>query len=310
MIARSLALSGAVIVAAIAASVSLSSCAGRASRAASGTDPGGGIRPVPATGIAPTAVTLESVRERWNGHRVQIRFPAKLEGDGADRGWMKAPSLPGDPKLFVRLSVSDRQRLGKDGLLSGGEIRAGTYFIVEDWQLKEPQNECGLVLDLRFENVPVKARMEFWNGGLFSPCGERLSDLERVEQVARIELFQLYGPPATAAAPGSPTPQFSIASAVVDPPVAGPGNVIELLVTYFIPYAGEVSELREILRDGRRIASFPAHTPRQPGSYTSSHKVTIKEGTAPGAYTYRVQIDLSGNYQPQSREATAGFEVR
>ena len=295
---------GGLIAAAFAAVLCSSACASRAGMAASGADSSGRIRPVPVSGLAPEPVTLESVRRRWNGNRCQIRFPAKIKkGKGWVNGdWMLAPALPGDKDLYVRLSVSDRNRLEQAGFLSGGkDIRAGTYFIAEDWRLKDPDKGRGMFLDLRFEELPVQARLEF-RGGV------RLSDIERIEQVARIELFQLHGPPE--AAPGNPAPQFRIASATVNPTVARPGEEIELLVTYSVPLAGDVKELREIHLDGRMIAGFPLQRQRQAGSYTSSHKVTIKAGTAPGMYTYRVQVDLTAGNQRQTSEATASFEVR
>ena len=173
----------------------LSSCVSARSPAAANVPSGGtDIRPVPVTGIAPASVTLQSVRQQWNGSRAQIRFPAKLRKSKgwAQSKWMNAPTLPGEKKMRVRLLVSDYDLVRQQGRLSArDEIRAGTFFVIDDWQLTYPNKERGLVIDMHFEDTPVRARLEYG-------INIRLSDIEQAERVARIELFQPSEPPVAA----------------------------------------------------------------------------------------------------------------
>ena len=141
-------------------------------------------------GVAPEPVTLETVNRRWSGQRCQLRVEAEIRR-GTDRmgwsssGWMTAPTLPGDKKVEFRILVSDRAVLVNGGYLRRNRtIRPGTVFRSRGWRLTDPRKQRGLVIDLEFEQVPVQARMVFRGG-------DRLVDLEDVERIARIELFQL-----------------------------------------------------------------------------------------------------------------------
>ena len=142
------------LTAAMAVAV-LSSCVSARSPAAANVPSGGtDIRPVPVTVIAPASVTLQSVRQQWNGSRAQIRFPAKLRKSKgwAQSKWMNAPTLPGEKKMRVRLLVSDYDLVRQQGRLSArDDIRAGTFFVIDDWQLTYPNKQRGLVIDMHFE---------------------------------------------------------------------------------------------------------------------------------------------------------------
>ena len=143
-----------------------------------------------APGVAPEPVTMETVNRRWQGKRCQLRVTADIRRNRDRMGWsaskwMEAPTLPGDKKLKFRLLVADREALAEGGYLSRNRsVRPGTIFQSGGWRLTDPGRERGLVLDLQFDQPPVEARMEFQGGN-------RLVDLEDLERVARIELFQL-----------------------------------------------------------------------------------------------------------------------
>lgn len=143
-----------------------------------------------APGVAPEPVTLETVNQRWQGKRCHLRVEARIRRGKDRRGWsasewMKAPTLPGDQRLEFRILVSDRAALANGGYLRRNRsIRPGTIFRSGGWRLSDPDRQRGLVLDLEFEQVPVQARMVFRGG-------DRLADLEDVERIARVELFQL-----------------------------------------------------------------------------------------------------------------------
>ena len=81
-------------------------------------------------------------------------------------------------------------------------------------------------------------------------------------------------------------------------------------MTYTVPFAGNVVENREILLGDQSITSVTAQRPRDPGEYTSTHKIRIGEGTAPGNYTLRASLRLLGSGGNESAEATAAFEIR
>src|SRR5262249_1668191 len=127
-------------------------------------------RPVPkpvdiVAGVAPEPDTPDSVNRRWSAARWQIRSPLDLiqkAAGGRERSrWVRAPVLPGDRKFQFRLAVRDRKLLDKQGYLSRRKtVRPGTMFAGAGWRLENPRKRAGLVLDLQFEGLPVRARME------------------------------------------------------------------------------------------------------------------------------------------------------
>jgi hypothetical protein len=141
---------------------------------------------------------------------------------------------------------------------------------------------------------------------------EKLEDLEDVEQLMRIELFQLHEgtqqaaevEPRIAQAPG-----VSIVTAAVEPRVATRGTEVEFLITYTVsggPGPVQVSEKRELRKGDASLAIFNDSKTRVPGTYTSSHKVQISPGTLPGSYMFKASVSMGGN----NSEASAKFEVR
>lgn len=282
-------------------------CAAPGSSAAAGKGgPGRTIRPIPVVGVAPTPVTLASVREQWNGSLAQIRFPMKLKkGKGwVESPWMEAPTLPGEPPMFVRLLAADRNRLEREGrLTANGEIRPGTIFVVEDWLLTDSKKRRGLAVDLRFADTPVQARLEFKGT-------DRLEDLEQVERVSRIELFQLREKQPAAPVAARAPQALQILEVRVEPAVAGPNEDINLVIAYAVPSEGEVTEERELRFRGQVAANFSEQKRRQPGQYTSSYELKIEPGTPAGTYTFQANLILSAAGGSETERASASFEVR
>jgi hypothetical protein len=289
------------------------------------------VTPVPISSAAPEPVTIDTVNRRWKGARCQIRFPIEIKKDRDDNGWshsdwLKAPSLPDDKELKIRLLVSDREALVRSGYLSQKKVlRPGTAFIAQGWRLENPNKEKGLMLDLRFESLPIQARMEFKGG-------DRLDDLELVEQAMRIDLFQLYevSQPVLntqkipepepvkkerVAEQSTPTqsydPSVKILAASVQPAQVSRGGKIELIITYVIgglpPGSGfEVVEKRDIKSGEKVMGSFDDRKSRLSGTYTTTHKIDVAANTAPGVYTFQAVVNLAG----KTSEASALFEVR
>ena len=311
------------------------------------------VQPVSvAAGVSPEPVTMKTVNRRWKEARCQVRFGAEI-AKGKDRAgwsrskWLLAPSLPGDRKLFVRLWVSDRALLDRQGLLRRSKfIRPGTPFIAAGWSYREPANQKHLILELRFRQAPVQARLEFRN--------TRAIDLEDVERIARVELFQLLAAPApspvraaqpsrpVAAAPrptaqpvraapykpraGQPAssegplpldagavyrPSIQVVAASVKPARASRGSQITLLIQYAVnglpPGTNfEVTERRILKLGEKTLGDFEEKLPRAIGSYTSAQQIDIPDTAAPGIYSFQAEVSLIG----LTGRASALFEIQ
>jgi hypothetical protein len=273
------------------------------------------VEPVTISSVAPEPVTLESVNRRWGGARCQIRTAVEIKKDRDKAGWSKsdwlrAPVLPGEKAIRIRLWVSDRDALAREGYLRRNtEVRPGTAFIATGWRFADPSKKKGIVFDLRFEALPVKARMEFKGA-------DQLEDLEDAEQLARIELFQLHeGSQQSASSSESPSsrsagPTITVVSAAVEPKLVRRGGEVELLITYTVgggsQAAVQVSETRELRKGESNIGTFSDTKTRVPGTYTSSRKIQVTPTTPAGSYTFRALVSIAGT----SSEASTSFEVR
>ena len=145
---------------------------------------------VGSAGVGP--VNMRTVNQRWAGSRAIIRVPVAVKKGKDKQGWsssewLPAPRLPGEREVKFRIWVSDRDALAREGFLYRKKsIRPGTAFVAENWALSMPAKGRGLHLKLRLESVPVEARIEFTK--------HRLDELEDIERVMRIQIFQLSGP--------------------------------------------------------------------------------------------------------------------
>ena len=150
------------------------------------------VQPVAVSSAGVGPVNLRTVNQRWAGSRAIIRVPAEIKKGKDKQGWSRsdwlpAPRLPGEREVKFRIWVSDREALAREGYLYRKKsIRPGTAFVAENWALSMPSKGRGLHLKLRLESVPVEARIEFTK--------HRLDELEDIERVMRIQIFQLSGP--------------------------------------------------------------------------------------------------------------------
>ena len=189
---------------------------------------------VGSAGVGP--VNMRTVNQRWAGSRAIIRVPVAVKKGKDKQGWsssewLPAPRLPGEREVKFRIWVSDREALAREGYLYRKKsIRPGTAFVAENWALSMPSKGRGLHLKLRLESVPVEARIEFTK--------HRLDELEDIERVMRIQIFQLSGPapggvsltqntrsgapPAPPAPAPALTPSFSSRSDAPAPAAASP----------------------------------------------------------------------------------------
>lgn len=294
-------------------------------------------QPVAVSGVAAEPVTLETVNRRWRGSRCQIRVPLDIK-KGTDRAgwsegkWIEAPTLPGDRKVEIRMTVSDRDLLVREGYLyRKRSIRAGTMFVAQGWTLTNPKRQKGLVLDLTLEGTPVQARMEFGKA-------DELDDLEDVERLTRIELFQVLGAaeaPPVRLDPGvsSPPPQAVVRTHLTDPapPLSQPtyspaveilaasvtpaavsrGSQVGLVVNYRVSglpdgASFDTTEERSLLQGETTMGTFDEHVPRSNGTFTTTQSVNVSADLAPGTYTFRARVSLAG----ATSEGSALLEVR
>jgi hypothetical protein len=259
---------------------------------------------------------MPNVNRRWAGARCQIRAAVEIKKDRDAAGWsksdwLKAPVLPGEKEIKIRFLVSNRDLLIREGQLRRNkELRPGTAFIATGWRFADQKKQKGIVIDLRFESLPIEARLEFKGP-------EKLEDLEDAEQMARFELFQLHeGSQQIGGAPGSiepsipAEPSVSIVSAAVEPKVATRGSELELLITYNVAGGDQngvqVNETRELRLGNKVVGVFNDTKTRVAGYYTSAHKIQVTRAISPGKYTFRASISAGG----KSNESTAYFEIR
>jgi hypothetical protein len=196
-------------------------------------------------------------------------------------------------------------------------------FTCVGWGLAEPRKQRGLLLNLEFDGLPVKARMEFEDS-------DKLEDLEDVERLARIELFVVTAKaapppppppppapaPATAAAPAVEAPQVyepavRILGASVNPAQLTRGAQMDLVITYVVeglpPGASfPANEERNLLVGDRQLAHFEQQIPRTTGTFTSAQKIAVPATLKPGVYRFQARISVAG----KSAAADALFEVR
>ena len=291
------------------------------------------VQPVAVSSVGVGPVNMRTVNQRWAGSRAIIRVPAEIKKAKDKRGWSRsdwlpAPRLPGEREVKFRIWVSDREALAREGYLYRKKsIRPGTAFVAENWALSMPSKGRGLHLKLRLESVPVEARIEFTK--------HRLDELEDIQRVMRIQIFQLSGPapgavsltrntpsgapappptlmprapaPAPAAASSSrdqpePTtfsPQVSIDLAGVQPANVEKGSEVRLVIHYRVEGIppGMPFEIVEhrSLRFGETVI------------YQFDDSIARTAGTYSSAETVTVPADApSGVYTFQAKVTLAG----
>lgn len=162
------------------------------------------VQPVAVSSAGVGPVNMRTVNQRWAGNRAIIRVAAEISKDRDKQGWSRsdwlpAPRLPGEREVKFRIWVSNREALANEGFLyRKNSIRPGTAFVAENWALSMPDKGKGLHLKLRFESAAVEARIEFDK--------HKLDELEDVERVMRVQIFQLGGPAAGAVSLTQDTP--------------------------------------------------------------------------------------------------------
>jgi len=260
---------------------------------------------------------LRELTERWAGAICVLRIPMRIqEKDG--EGWSHSPPYmvdrEGEKPFHIRLRVSDADALR--ARWSSDEVPAGAVLVVEGWRADRWGAFGGFDLDMRFRDLPVRARFEFLAGRGFSLKPDRLVQLERY---VRIDACQVSFPsealparpaaaapeaPAAAVGSGSSTapayvPALRLLAASVQPARIGPGDEIALVVNYALeglpPGAGfEVQETRELLSGDRSLTTLEDRVTRAAGTYTSSQRMRVPESLAAGLYRFRVRVRVAG----------------
>jgi hypothetical protein len=299
--------------------------------------PGGGPDPATAT---QAGASLEAASRRWQGTRARLALPlevSKSAGEWTSSGPVYvAKAEGGGREFYFQFLVEGRPTL--DAVFEGQQLRAETPFVAEGWRFKDPESSKGPYLELRFADLPARARVEFRGVRQFDFDDFPLSRLEEVEEYCRQTLFKVAAaaspaspappapaavrptaaPPAAAPAPPSPQPRpaseratLALVRVAVNPTTVPRGGDAELVVVYSvggIPSGGtlEVLERREVLRGGDLILSTEDRHERPAATFTSAKPLRFSLDAGPGAYLLRVTLEGGGSRV----EGTANFEIR
>lgn len=105
--------------------------------------------------------------------------------------------------------------------------------------------------------------------------------------------------------------QLRIEETLATPGNVRPGEQVRLSVTYAVlaPSAGEtlqVSEIRRVTMNGRKVAETTARVDRTPGTYTSAVPIKLPNDADAGRYEVIVIVTARG----QTASGSASFDVR
>jgi len=256
---------------------------------------------------------VEEVNERWSGARCRLLFDIPIKKKTNSDGWSKSTWIvPAegrkvrDGNLAALMWVSDR------GAVPGAVLRAGTHFVAEGWTFKKPKSQEGLFLELRLEDSPVRARINFM--GTFGKDLD-VGDLRDMERWVRMDFFQISAADEglvevadPASAPPRPPPAAAVAAegvelrvlgATTEPLSVAPGRMVVLAMTYEVsglPPGGtvEVLERRAVVRDGRVLTTLEASVRRGPGTHRSTQSLTVPTSIEPGVLELRASIHAPG----------------
>ncbi len=275
---------------------------------------------------------LGQFNQTWQEAKCRNRIAMVIK-KGKDRdGWSKSPWMcetgAGSKKesFCFRFKVSDRQALLP--LIDGKTLRVGARFVADGWTLENPGAIKGLSLDLRFVDVPVKARFVFFRPGGMGATG--IGPVERVmniERYMRFDAFEVRPPderiepvaaPIVVAppAPGPLTtpvqvrPELRLMAASVEPARVAAGETVRLIAIYAVEglpadAVVNVREWRTIRQGERTLTTTDASVQQGPGIHQSSQPLQVPAILTPGVYELLVTIELQGSV----KEATAVFEV-
>ena len=288
---------------------------------------------------------LDEVNRRWKGARCRIRIQVPIKNASDSQGWSKSPRIVGPTEsgaytsnpleawAAVRISVSDLAALRP--ILRAGSIPPGTTFIAEGWRLEDPKRGTGPVLELRFADLPVRARISFVVGlrkklpldklGIvdlwlrlsafqLSAVDEQLVDVPRTAEAGPGDTRARGREPVLADSPASAPasdPSLGILGVAVDPSRVAPGSEVRLIITYDVggpPPGGtfDVVERRTILQDGETLTTLEATVARGSGTHKASQPLRLPATLAPGIYELRASVLMPGI----TSAGSALFQVR
>jgi hypothetical protein len=307
--------------------------AGRFSRCV-GVLAGAGLFLVFAVAPAPRAlakgdVSLAEANRRWGGARCRLLFDVPVK-KGRDRdGWSRSVYIvPAPGRKVLKGNIGSLLRVSNRDLVPGGVVRAGTVFVADGWTFEDPKGRDGLQLELRFEGIDARARLNF--GGTFGKDFDA-DDLGEIERWVRLDIFDVSAaderlddvaaPVSGAGAPPQPAPpvvpappagpvQAAVLGVATEPLKVAPGGSLALVVTYEVRgvAAGrtvEVTERRTLLRDGAELTTLEAVVARAAGVHRSTQPLVVPAGLAPGLLEVRATVTAGG---PESSGRTL-FEV-
>lgn len=282
-------------------------------------------------GSSEGAAALDRINQTWQGARCRNRIAVEID-KGSDRegwfdsGWMCDPGSGSNSTEYFcfELKVTNREALLP--LMDGKVLRAGAQFVAEGWEAEKTKGLKGVTLNLRFVDVPARARIHFTKRGSFNKVGtvERLMYIERY---MRFEAFEVRPPderidavappvvvatprPRPAATPVPVRPELRLMAASVEPARIIAGETVRLIAIYAVEGLPsdafvEVMEWRTIRQGQRTLTTTDASLQQGPGIHQSSQPLKVPATLGPGVYELLVTIECQGVV----KEATAVFEV-
>ena len=283
--------------------------------------------------------SLQAINERWEGADCALRVPFEFKKKNPEDGWYESvPYLAMDGEAEgihnLRFRLKLRELAPLEGKMASRHLVAGTLFRCDGWKFRDEDSYDHAYLALRSVLGDVEGELWLWTGS-GHPELKLVDEVERYMRLAifdvraRRESLQAVAPsssapaapvlafgPARAAAPGPGTgvaykPSLRVLAVAVDPPQVAAGGRVELVVHYAVEglppgAAFEVSETRQLSREGASLAETTETLARANGSFTSSQSAPIPPDAPRGVYRLEVAVRLAGV------EATGAalFEVR
>lgn len=221
-------------------------------------------------------VSLAEANRRWGGARCRLLFDVPVK-KGKDRdGWSRSVYIvPAPGRKVLKGNIGSLLRVSNRALVPGGVVRAGTVFVADGWSFEDPKGKDGLQLELRFEGIAARARLNF--GGSFGKDFDA-GDLGEIERWVRLDIFYVSAaderlddlapptaggglPPPRASPVGEAPPvpasparplQAAVLGVATEPLKVAPGGSLAFVVTYEVRGVAtgrtvEVTERRTLL---------------------------------------------------------------
>jgi len=284
----------------------------------------------PSPALASKRLSLQEANRRWRGARCRSLQEISVKGGQDRHGVSKSRWLFWDKhggnhraRLYIENADALVPRFGRQIVPAGTELRA------IGWGEVKPGGS--VFLEVEVADLPVKAKLFYWDDWIGKVTEKRLDQFERW---VRFEVFQILETPdekivdvprsggrssgaATAVPPPVPRPDVTkgsmglrVLAASVEPVRVAPGDQVRLVITYAVDGVAAgitlaVTERRTILQRGVPLTTVEEVVRRPAGVHQSRQPMQIPAGLAAGVYELQVTVRAPGVLG----EGSAVFEV-